>query len=624
MKHFLFYFVLIHSFSLSCCCYAAEADLFLSFPESGKAINTEICFDEIITKNVYCGVPVEIERIKYNCILSKEKMINDTKYYISERCIEVGNNELLSFPSDIVLFDFHLNKINHSEGCFHTDDYSTIVFIGSKEKRTISCTHNRICYESTESLTIPQGKGVFLQPGSLIKNKDGEIIVPHGFFYSDRGDEEIKIVSTYGGMIPVSIVPVIVLPSNYKLNVRKGIISNAILVCDSVEIKSRNKRIFANIVLIGTLKNKALPVEWFGCSVKESSETNTRMLCQYVVPSAIATHTDIFHSSKGTYKINGSYPVGNPFWGFDHAWIKDFHGICIRGRGVSTNICSIAHKPDAPSDVFNIVDSKNLRIKDLSVSCQSLNKPINNGANAFSLIHTIENVEVTNCSVSQLPYVESLYYSDGGKAFTIQCGPNTSQCGVVFRDNYAEYVEYGLDYTKTVNNKGDDLKGIVFEGNTIKHSIVGVVVHEWDSPFGEKVDPIVINGNNIEDCQVGVLCQTTKACTIIRNRIINDRYPKRIVYYDGVYGILTQGAYNTTIQNNQICLKGCDSYINVNVYSYYPQYNGMVKNLCIHENVMEGKYKKSAILVGKENMTNDEIKMLEDILISDNIFVDSK
>ena len=337
-----------------------------------------------------------------------------------------------------------------------------------------------------------------------------------------------------------------------------------------------------------------------------------------MIPSAIACGSDIFHSSKGTYRISGAYPVHNDLWGFDHSYIRDLKSITIYGTGPSTIIMGCPIRKETPSDVFLIVDTKKLSIKDLSVTHLATSSSIKNGSNAFSLIHSNHNIHIENCRVYDMPYVEGPSYPDGGKAFTIQAGPNTMQRNLTIVNNRVENVSYGADYTKTTYSEGDVIQNIVFDNNDIKRAIVGINVHEWNSPYGEAVNPVIVNENFISDCQIGVLCQTTKSCTITNNVIQNRIRPSRLLYYQGVYGIHTLGAYNTTIEGNKLDMKDCDAFMNVNVYSYHPRFNGAVRNMTVRGNRMRGRILDTSVRIGKDSMSVAESEMLEDIKVFDN------
>lgn len=586
------------------------------FSGNSFIVNRDIILGEEKTVVLECNIPRDVKRTEYIIEFNTKKEIGEETYYFSDKYIEVGSKEQLFFPSNVFLFDDSFKKIIHPVGKFQPQTYSKKVYWGSKKKQTVICTHSKTFYIGDKDIQLQEGEGMLIPPDCVVIHQNKKVTVPNGYLIAPKGKgSSYQIACTSVKKIEVPIVPVVKLPANYKLTFNRGKIINAIIVGDNLEIKARSKQIFDNIVLTGSLKNEELKTEWFGCNVKNSAQKNSEALAKYVLPSAIATVSNVCHSSRGVYQIYGGYPLHNLLWGFDHSCIKDFKGITIHGKGKQTVIKEIPQKEGRPADIFNIVDSENLTISNLSVTCQTLNNSLKNGVNAFSLIHSIENIIIESCRVYHLPYVEGQYYPDGGKAFTIQCGPNTNQSNIVFRNNFASNVSYGLDYTKTVKSSGDKLQNIFFENNVIENAIVGAIVHEWISDYEDGVNPIYIKGNLISNSQVGICCQTSKSCIITGNTVSNSRRPSRLLYYQGVYGILTLGAYNTTIEDNTINMKDCDSFFNISVYSYYPQYHGSVKNLKLNNNRTKGKSYNDAIQIGKKDMTKQERQMLQVITI---------
>lgn len=583
-------------------------------------VKSIISLGECQTINLRCDNPVDIQRRDYTIACNNKQKIEGTEYYCSKKCIEVGNKEKLLIPSDVILFDENKTILPYANGRFQPTKYSTKVYFGSKQRRTFKCCHNIIFYESSDRITIPQGKGVLLPQNCMLINEKGDTILYDGFYYPKEEDKGIvRILSKQSMNVEIVFVPVVKLSSHYQFTFEKGgMLRNGIIVCDDMRINAKQSQIFDNIVLTGTLNNTYLTVEWFGCNTQNDGLRNKEILQQYLIPSAVACSVDVYHSSKGKYEITGAYPVNNALWSFDHFFIRDFNSITIYGAGLTTVIYECLRQKKNPSDVFNIVDSRNLSIKKLSVTHQAIGSDIDNGSNAFSLVHSNENIVIEGCQVYSMPYKVGASYPDGGKAFTIQAGPNTNQRNIEFRNNQATSVSYGLDYTKTSYSEADVLENVVFDNNNISQAIVGALVHEWNSPYGEEINPVLVQNNTLTDCQVGVLCQTSKSCSITNNRISNGKRPTRLLYYDGVYGIYTLGAYNTIIEGNQINLKDGDAFMNIGVYSYYPQFNGSVKNMTVTGNSMRGVIKDKPVRVGKDSMTKTESKMLDGIIVSGN------
>lgn len=507
-------------------------------------------------------------------------------------------------------------KLNYSQDC--TEDILVKELTLLRTEQTIKV--KRTFYQCPDLVKIPHNYGLLVPGDCIIIEPSGKAILHDGYYIPSGTDVRgVKIACKRKNRVEIQAVPIVNLKSDYTITfLSNGSLENAIIRCEGLSVKAPKKQVFANVVLVGSLTNNAILTEWFGCNPQNTAQGNTNALRNYIIPSAIACSTDILHASKGSYQILGHYPVNNQLWDTDHAVIRDFRGITIKGTGRKTIIMEYMTHPIRPSDVFNIVDSKNLNIRNLSVTHQMTVGDIKNGSNAFSLIHNVENIEISDCNVYDMPYVIGKSYPDGGKAFTIQAAANTNQKNILFANNTADNVSYGVDYTKTKVAEGDILESILFMNNTISNAIVGAIVHEWDSPFENNTNPVVVNGNTFRNCQVGVLCQTTKSCVITNNEITNTKRPISLYYYDGVYGIHTLGAYNTTIEGNNINMKDCDAFVNVGVYSYYPRFNGSVKNMSVRNNSIKGKSKGKTVRVGKDQMTKEEAKMLEGIIIENN------
>lgn len=588
--------------------------------KSEALVNSCFSFGEIQSLNLKCSKQVYVKQRNYQIECENKTIVDGVVYFLSNKCFEVGRNEKILFPKNVVLFDLNHRIIQQDSGCFQPPTFSNKVLFGSRKKSKFVCSHSVSFFETSDKINISKGKGILCPQDIIIINEKKDTLAYEGYYYPQSGkDEKILIACKQPTDIEIKIVPVVELPYNAHLSFKKGgKLSNGILVCKSLQISAKSIHIFDNIVLTGTIKNESLIVEWFGCNTENDGQQNSYILKQFVVPSAVACRANIFHSTKGVYNVLGSYPIINELWSFNHSFIRDFNGITVYGIGHSTKIQSCMQDKRKPSDVFNIVDSKNLRIRDLTIIHEKTNELIINGSNAISLIHSNENIQINNCSVYNLPYVHGPAYPDGGKAYTIQVGPNTCQRNILISNNLADGVAYGVDYTRNIYSKGDVLDDIVFEGNTIKNAIVGVIVHEWDSPYEDRVHPVVVKDNSISDCQIGILCQTTKSCSITNNTILNNRRPDMLSYYDGVYGIYTLGAYNTVIEGNSINLKDCDAFININVYSYYPQFNGAVKKMTVKGNKMRGTIKDRPLRIGKDYLSESEAKMFEEISISHN------
>lgn len=587
--------------------------------------NTEYVVDEEIEIGwidegiLKCGNKCKVVRKRVSIDLQQNTSVNGITYYCNSTPIKVYWNEFISIPKDCIILSSDKKEVLSKEGDYCPGGSGKDVYVASKNYKTVACEIGKILYIHGQSLTLNRKEGISIPANCVLLSDDKHNILTYTNVYCTEERTQCYIASLIPEDVEYKIGDVLTIPEGSSLRFHcNGKLRNGIINCQNTSIDAPNIMIFKNIVLVGSIANNYVSVEWFGCNTKQSGDTNQEIYERYILPTVLGIKTNVFHSKKGVYSFSNGYPLRNHFWGYDHEHIMDCKSIEVFGRGKKTVIQGLPRDGSNPADVFSFVDMKNFSIHDLTVRAIQGAGHLTYGTNAFSLIHNLENISIHHCYVYNLPYVEKDAYPDGGKAYTIQVGTGTSQRNITIAYNYARNVAYGLDYTKVKRDGKDILEGVVFHNNRIENAIVGCVIHQWDSPEGERVSSIEVSKNDFINCQVGVNCQTCKGVVIKDNTISNTTTIKRTKYYDGVYGVYLVGAYNVDISGNTISLNNCDSFVKATVYSYIPKYNGRVSNINIKNNLMRGKNSGFVVDIGSSATRSSEEQMYKDIEIDNN------
>ena len=201
------------------------------------------------TITILCNQKLFVKRADYSVDLGREQEINGTKYYLSDKCIEVGKDELLSIPTEVELFDIKKNKVDQKQGVFSPSKYSQEVLFASRNRGQFVCLHSKSYYASSQTITIPEGKGLILSTDCILLSNNNEAIYHNGYYYSKNGRKErIRIACTQKKGVIVSLVPVVCLRKNTKLT-NDSKISDCLVVCDELEISADNDAIFEYVKL---------------------------------------------------------------------------------------------------------------------------------------------------------------------------------------------------------------------------------------------------------------------------------------------------------------------------------------------------------------------------------------
>lgn len=386
----------------------------------------------------------------------------------------------------------------------------------------------------------------------------------------------------------------LIIPSSSELIFKRGQINNGHISFDKTTITAKDRVLFKGVTAGGTINNQTIIVKWFDCTVKSTPEENFRSLKYAVLPVAILSGADVYHSEKGTYKIWGQYPIYESSWKKDHSYIRDFRGITIFGTGYKTVIKATKYDDTKnPSDVFNMVDLKNLHIRDFGITSEyTENDNAPHGTNGVSLVESIENVSISTCRIFNLP---SVYNStevtvDGGHGITIQAAdPNTVQRNIHIFNNIIDNVSLGLDFSKGKLGEKGVVENVVFEGNIVTNSYVGFYSHGTHEEVNKGS---LVTNNTFKNCQFGIFGYAMQGFTFTENRIITT---KRVIrdtkISDGVYGILLYGPKDVVLTDNFIKMKNADSFMEVDVVSKNPKYNGLIENTSSSNNSFNGSAK---------------------------------
>ena len=575
--------------------------------------------DTFYQGEVTCDRIVDITRLNARFDCSEKTNIGGRTYYLNSELISVYWNESLILPKGFLIVDSQKKNVLSKDGIYRNPQGGS-VYIACEKKNSGQYKHCKVYYISSEPVALKADEGISLTDDCVVMDSGGLNILSYQPLFAPDESGQYYIARREKGKAQFKILKVVDLPEDITIKVKSGCIKNGILKCDGLKITDTGKQIFSNVILLGKLENESINVEWFGCSVNNTGRQNYNVVREMVIPTALNTHTNIYHSRKGTYDFEGGYPLKNYHWGYDHQYILDCGGLVIYGTGKRTIIRGVSSSDSNPQDVFNLVDLCNLTVRDLSVTAlegNGSNKTY--GTNAFSLVQNVENITIKNCYVYNLPIVHKESYPDGGKAFTIQVGAGSSQRNILFEGNTANNVAYGLDYTRMKRNNSDVRTGIRFSGNKISNAIVGCMVQEEVWPYRKEVDAIFVDDNEFLNSQIGICCLLSKAVTISGNHIVKNKSFPKSKYYNDYYGIYMAGAFNSKVNDNYISMNDCKSFILVSVYSYDALYCGNISEMEIEDNVLKGYSRGYAIDVGSNADNLEKQKAYSAIRISNTI-----
>ena len=428
-------------------------------------------------------------------------------------------------------------------------------------------------------------------------------------FRKDNATYELSsVLDLYGDTLVIAENSILV----FK---RRGQIRNGHVIFKNTTIESKDKTIFRNITAVGTLTNRTIIVKWFDCSPNTKPEENFRTLKYAVLPVAIKSGADVYHSEKGTYRILGQYPIYESSWKKDHSYIRDFNNITIYGKGYKTIIKATRYKDELnPGDVFNMIDLKNLHVRDLGITSEAaLSGNAPHGTNGVSLVESIENVSVSNCRIFDLPsnYRSTEVTVDGGHGITIQAADsNTIQRNIRIYNNLIENVSLGLEYSKGSLGRKGVVDNVVFEKNTIVSSYVGFYSHGYHEDVSKSS---LVIGNIFKNCQYGIYGYAMQGFTFRRNTIqTTKRTIKDTKISNGVYGILLYGPKDIVLENNVVELRNADSFLLIDVVSENPRYNGFIEDVHIINNSYKGNAKNKYLI-------RNDTKYAHKLCIEDNV-----
>lgn len=183
---------------------------------------------------------------------------------------------------------------------------------------------------------------------------------------------------------------------------------------------------------------ESVSVKDFG-AVGDGSDEYAEILLAWTY--CLANGKDLYFPA-GTYSSGTSnMPFKNPT--FPATSLLDCGNITIFGDGPSTILRSDSA---TGADVLNLYSVKNLHIRNLKVTA-TLSGTSGAGSNGCSIVGGFDNLTFDSLWFENLPYVQKLSpnYLDGGKAFSIQPGTPTTECGTVKATHiYAKGCVYGV------------------------------------------------------------------------------------------------------------------------------------------------------------------------------------
>lgn len=588
----------------------------LVYDNATYEINGDCYINRILNcKDIVCNNPVDIVRGEFEFSCSEKTSIENKIYYITPEQIKIYWNESIYLPNGCVIIDSQKKQILSRDKTYRNQNGSTF-FIGCEKITKGKYQHCKVYNVFNEPIELLENEGLVTTEDCIILDSSKQRVKSYSPSYVPGRKEKVYIAKREKGGITYNVLNVITLPKNITLRIKNGQIKNGILKCNGLVISDSGRQIFSNVILTGNVTNECLKAEWFGCSVRNDGKLNYEVVRNYVFPSALFTHSDIYHSSKGTYDFTGGYPIKNYHWGYDHGYMMDCEGIEVYGTGSETIIRGVPIGGDNPADVFCFVDLKNISVHDLAVTAVEGDGKKTHGTNAFSLCQSVENISIQRTVAHNLPVVDMPTYPDGAKGYTIQVDAGSYQSNVLIKDNVAKNVAYGFDYTRLSRNSTDYRRNIKFVGNKIQNAIAGSVIHEEVSPNRDEKESILVDGNEFKNCQVGMYCMLVKALTITNNKFIKNKAVPLTKYYNDYYGLFITGAFNTKVANNQFSLNDCKSFIYVTQYSFYPVWHGEISSLDIDGVTIKGKCRGNAVDVAPDAKTEEHKKFFKNVSVS--------
>lgn len=194
------------------------------------------------------------------------------------------------------------------------------------------------------------------------------------------------------------------------------------------------------------LLDNAISVKRFGV-VGNGSDEYTKITAAWVC--CLLLGKDLYFPagiySSGTNNMpfkNVSYPATT---------LLDCKNITIFGEGPNTILRSDSV---VGADVLNLYSVKNLHIRNMKVTA-NLSGSAGAGSNGVSIVGGFDNITLDHIWCENLPYVDKASYLDGGKAFAIQPGTPTTECGTIKGTNlFAKGCVHGVGLEVDLVNWG--------------------------------------------------------------------------------------------------------------------------------------------------------------------------
>jgi hypothetical protein len=289
-------------------------------------------------------------------------------------------------------------------------------------------------------------------------------------------------------------------------------------------------------------------VKWFGV---KGDNTDTFFEIQTVHDFCVLNKIN-YHFPSGTYNLGiRSYPGKNNTFNT----MMSYNGITIRGDGETTIIRS--DSVDG-ADVFNIINSSNLTIKNLAITA-SLSGTTMAGSNGVSIIFGGKNITLDNIYIYDLPFIAKPTFVDGGKAITLQ---GSSSITNAFYDNirvtniHIKNCYMGINVDNYFENNIDRLQNILFNQINIENSDIGVII-SYPSPIvGTTINEnythnIILDNISVINCNKDVLLGRTFGIkgnfTTFKNLSV---YPYKDPNSTQISGLTMEMVYNSEISYN--------------------------------------------------------------------------
>ncbi len=358
-----------------------------------------------------------------------------------------------------------------------------------------------------------------------------------------------------------------------KLIFGGGYLKNGNIVGNQSFIESNSRRIFFNIVLLGTWSFENIIVEWFGCSIKSSDTENRDVLLRNIIPTAININKNVYFGNTGVYNVRNNFPL-KP--------LTDYKNIKIFGNGFGTCI-NITHIEDTKEGTFFIYGIKNLTFFNFKITCSERDNTYN-GEHALAFNGYSENIIVDSLYIKGFKSGNGGTTQDGGRAISFHQGYEMLFDESTWRPIYSDTPKHSSkEFVKNITIKNchisecsngfsysilvtdglvnEEIANIDFSDNLIEFADSGLTIdsdiHGNGSAEGAIIGNcgIFIRNNRFINNTQHISCAISKNI-VIENNVLEGT--KESVVFDSTHGIRLLSCSDVVVEGNK--LNNCGVY----------------------------------------------------------------